>query len=143
MIEAVGEAHWPRYFQTIAGRLRPGGKAVIQSIAIDERYFETYRRQADFIQRYVFPGGMLPTVARMKEEATRAGLAFETIERFGSSYASTLSHWRSRFQVRWPEIERLGFDDRFRRMWIYYLTYCEAGFESGDVDVGIYRLTKV
>ena len=143
MIEAVGEAHWPRYFQTIAGRLRPGGKAVIQSITIDERYFETYRRQADFIQRYVFPGGMLPTVARMKEEATRAGLAFETIERFGSSYASTLSHWRSRFQVRWPEIERLGFDDRFRRMWIYYLTYCEAGFESGDVDVGIYRLTKV
>ncbi len=143
MIEAVGEAHWPRYFQTIASRLKPGGKAVIQSITIDERYFETYRRQTDFIQRYIFPGGMLPTVVRMKEEAARAGLAFETVERFGSSYAATLTNWRSRFQARWPEIERLGFDERFRRMWIYYLTYCEVGFESGDVDVGIYRLTRI
>ena len=143
MIEAVGEAHWPRYFGTIAARLKPGGNAVIQSITIDERYFENYRRQADFIQRYIFPGGMLPTVARMKEEAAKEGLAFETIERFGPSYAVTLSTWRTKFQERWPEIERLGFDERFRRMWIYYLTYCEVGFDSGDVDVGIYRLTKI
>ncbi len=143
MIEAVGEAHWPRYFETIAARLTSGGKAVIQSITIDERYFENYRRQADFIQRYIFPGGMLPTVSRMNVEAARAGLEFETIERFGSSYGTTLSTWRLRFQERWPEIQRLGFDERFRRMWIYYLTYCEVGFESGDVDVGIYRLTKI
>ncbi len=143
MIEAVGEAHWPRYFATIAARLATGGKAVIQSITIDERYFESYRRQADFIQRYIFPGGMLPTVSRMKDEAARAGLEFETIERFGSSYGTTLSTWRLRFQERWPEIQRLGFDERFRRMWVYYLTYCEVGFESGDVDVGIYRLTKI
>ncbi len=143
MIEAVGEAHWPQYFEMIARRLKPGGKAVIQSITIDERYFETYRLQADFIQRYIFPGGMLPTVVRMREEAARAGLKFETVERFGTSYAVTLNHWRARFQDRWPEIKRLGFDERFRRMWLYYLTYCEVGFECGDVDVGIYRLTKI
>ena len=142
MIEAVGEAHWPRYFETLASRLTPGGQAVIQSITIDERYFETYRRQADFIQRYIFPGGMLPTVRRLRDEAARAGLEFETIERFGSSYAETLRNWRMRFENQWPEIERLGFDERFRLMWIYYLTYCEVGFDSGDVDVGIYRLTK-
>ena len=142
MIEAVGEAHWPRYFETLASRLKPGGQAVIQSITIDERYFDAYRQQADFIQRYIFPGGMLPTVGRLRDEAARAGLEFETIEHFGSSYAETLRHWRSRFLHRWPEIERLGFDDRFKRMWIYYLTYCEVGFECGDVDVGIFRLTK-
>jgi cyclopropane-fatty-acyl-phospholipid synthase len=142
MIEAVGEAHWPRYFETLAWRLKPGGQAVIQSITIDERYFDTYRHQADFIQRYIFPGGMLPTVKRLKDEAAPAGLEFEIIERFGASYAETLRNWRMRFEDRWPEIECLGFDERFRRMWIYYLTYCEVGFESGDVDVGIYRLTK-
>ena len=142
MIEAVGEAHWPRYFETLAGRLKPGGQAVIQSITIDERYFDAYRQQADFIQRYIFPGGMLPTVGRLRDEAARAGLKFETIEHFGSSYAETLRNWRSRFQDRWPEIERLGFDKRFKRMWIYYLTYCEVGFDCGDVDVGIFRLTK-
>ena len=142
MIEAVGEAHWPRYFETIAARLTSGGKAVIQSITIDERHFATYRRQADFIQRYIFPGGMLPTVARMKDEAAKAGLQFETVERFGQSYAVTLREWRLRFLSHWPEIEQLGFDERFKRMWIYYLTYCEVGFESGDVDVGIFRLTK-
>ena len=142
MIEAVGEAHWPRYFETLAGRLKPGGQAVIQSITIDERYFDAYRQQADFIQRYIFPGGMLPTVGRLRDEAARAGLKFETIVHFGSSYAETLRNWRSRFQDRWPEIERLGFDDRFKRMWIYYLTYCEVGFDCGDVDVGIFRLTK-
>ena len=142
MIEAVGEAHWPRYFETLAGRLKPGGQAVIQSITIDERYFDAYRQQADFIQRYIFPGGMLPTVGRLRDEAARAGLKFETIVHFGSSYAETLRNWRSRFQDRWPEIERLGFDERFKRMWIYYLTYCEVGFDCGDVDVGIFRLTK-
>ncbi len=142
MIEAVGEQHWPQYFKTLHDRLRPGGKAVIQAITIDERYFESYRRQADFIQRYIFPGGMLPTITRMRQEAGSAGLTFETVERFGTSYARTLDVWRDKFRAAWPEIAALGFDERFRRMWEYYLTYCEAGFESGDVDVGIYVMTK-
>lgn len=142
MIEAVGEAHWPQYFGTLATCLKPGGVAVVQAITIDERYFESYRRQADFIQRYIFPGGMLPTVTRMGTEADRAGLAFETVERFGQSYALTLDAWRDRFCARWPEIKALGFDERFRRMWEYYLTYCELGFKNGDIDVGIYKMSK-
>lgn len=143
MIEAVGEAHWPHYFRTLHDRLKPGGVAAIQAITIDERYFESYRKQADFIQRYIFPGGMLPTISRMREEARSAGLSFEIIERFGQSYARTLRDWRSAFRAAWPEIEKQGYDERFRRMWEYYLTYCEVGFESGDVDVGVYRLTRV
>lgn len=142
MVEAVGEEHWPQYFQTIADRLKPGGTAAIQAITIDERYFDAYRRHTDFIQRYIFPGGMLPTVSRMREHAERVGLRFEIVERFGQSYAWTLEDWRHAFRSRWPEIAALGFDERFRRMWEYYLVYCEVGFENGDVDVGIYRLTK-
>ena len=142
MIEAVGEAHWPHYFKTLSDRLKPGGVAAVQAITIDERYFESYRRQADFIQRYIFPGGMLPTVTRMGLEAQRAGLSFETVDRFGASYAVTLDVWRERFRMRWPEIKAQGFDERFRRMWEYYLTYCELGFKNGDIDVGIYRMTK-
>lgn len=142
MIEAVGEAHWPAYFRTLADRLKPGGAAAIQAITIDERFFEAYRRHTDFIQRYIFPGGMLPTVTIMRDEAARAGLTFETVERFGQGYAWTLEDWRHAFRAKWPEIAALGFDERFRRMWEYYLIYCEVGFESGDIDVGIYKLTK-
>ncbi|MFN0219755.1 MAG: class I SAM-dependent methyltransferase [Hyphomicrobium sp.] len=142
MIEAVGESHWPTYFKTLHDRLKPGGAAAIQAITIDERYFDSYRRQTDFIQRYIFPGGMLPTITRMCEEAEAAGLTFETVERFGQSYARTLVEWRSRFRAAWPEIQKQGFDERFRRMWEYYMTYCEVGFESGDVDVGIYKVTR-
>jgi cyclopropane-fatty-acyl-phospholipid synthase len=142
MIEAVGEAHWPAYFGKIASVLKPGGIAAIQAITIDERYFDAYRAHTDFIQRYIFPGGMLPTVTRMSEEATRAGMSFETVERFGLSYAATLAAWRQQFRARWPEIAALGYDERFRRMWEYYLTYCEVGFENGDIDVGIYRMTN-
>lgn len=142
MIEAVGEAHWPSYFKTLHDRLVPGGSAAIQAITIDERYFDSYRRQADFIQRYIFPGGMLPTVTRMRDEAAAVGLTFETIERFGHSYARTLAEWRDSFRAAWPQIQKQGFDERFRRMWEYYLTYCEVGFENGDVDVGIYRMRR-
>lgn len=142
MIEAVGEAHWPSYFQKVRDCLKPGAYATIQAITIDERYFASYRRQADFIQRYIFPGGMLPTVTRMRDEAHAVGLSFETVERFGHSYARTLAEWRTSFRSAWPDIQKLGFDERFRRMWEYYLTYCEVGFESGDVDVGIYRMQR-
>jgi len=142
MIEAVGEENWPLFFGTIGERLRPGGLAVIQAITIREDAFAQYRRNPDFIQRYVFPGGMLPTVELMRHRAREAGLEFETIERFGFSYAATLAEWRSRFEAAWPEIAKLGFDERFRRMWRYYLTYCEIGFEQGLIDVGLYRLRK-
>jgi len=142
MIEAVGEEHWPGYFATLANRLKPGGAAVLQAITIREEDFEGYRATPDFIQRYIFPGGMLPTVSIMQQMSQQAGLTFETVERFGASYAQTLRDWRDRFHAAWPEIAALGFDDRFRRMWDYYLTYCEVGFERGFTDVGIYRLVK-
>ena len=142
MIEAVGEENWPAYFQVLHDRLRPGGTAVLQAITIDERHFQAYRREPDFIQRYIFPGGMLPSASAMAQEAARAGLTFETVQRFGGSYARTLAIWRDAFEANWPRITALGFDDRFRRMWGYYLTYCEAGFENGDIDAGLYRLRR-
>lgn len=142
MIEAVGEENWPMFFETIARRLKPGGLAVIQAITIGEDHFDQYRVNPDFIQRFIFPGGMLPTVEVMRTRAGEAGLVFETVQQFGASYALTLAEWRRRFEAAWPEISRLGFDDRFRRMWLYYLIYCEVGFERGLIDVGLYRLTK-
>ena len=142
MIEAVGEDNWPRYFATISQRLVPGGVAVVQAITIRESAFETYRRNPDFIQRYIFPGGMLPTVELMRQRAEEAGLELEIVERFGSSYARTLGEWRSRFEMAWPRIAALGFDERFRRMWLYYLIYCKVGFEREMIDVGLYRLRK-
>jgi len=142
MIEAVGEEHWPRYFQVLRDRLRRGGHAVLQCITIAEDFFETYRRQVDFIQRYIFPGGMLPTASVIAREAERAGLRLEGVETFGSSYARTLWAWRDNFHDRWPDIRALGFDERFKRLWDYYLTYCAVGFEKGTIDVGLYKLTK-
>ena len=140
MIEAVGEENWPRYFATLRERLAPGGIVVLQAITIDEPLFDTYRRQADFIQRYIFPGGLLPTKSSIGREARQAGLECETLKAFGASYALTLSEWRRRFNANWRQIAALGFDERFRRMWDYYLAYCQAGFESGTIDVGLYRL---
>lgn len=140
MLEAVGERYWPAYFDTLRARLKPGGTAVVQVITIAEDRFEQYRRHPDFIQRFIFPGGMLPTVRALGKEAARAGLTLETAETFGASYALTLAAWRARFLAAWPTIEPLGFDDAFRRLWTYYLSYCEAGFRTGRVDVGLYVL---
>ncbi len=142
MIEAVGEENWPHYFSVLRDRLAPGGSAVIQSITIDERRFERYRSKVDFIQRYIFPGGMLPTKDRIAAHAINAGLQVERVETFGHSYARTLREWRQRFTDQWPHIERLGYDERFRRKWLFYLTYCEAGFLEGAIDVGAYRLVR-
>jgi cyclopropane-fatty-acyl-phospholipid synthase len=142
MIEAVGEAHWPTYFRTLFERLNPGGLAAIQGITILERNFEAYRSGVDFIQRYIFPGGMLLTKQIMKEQTDRAGLMLERVECFGQSYATTLRMWRDRFEAAWPQVSKLGFDERFRRMWRLYLAYCEAGFAEAIIDVGIYRLRK-
>lgn len=142
MIEAVGEAYWPVYFNTLRERLAPGGHAVLQAITIHEDYFDRYRSSADFIQRHIFPGGMLPSVRAMREHADRAGLTLETNLSFGDSYARTLVDWRQRFQAAWPTIAAQGFDERFRRLWEYYLCYCEAGFRSGRIDVGLYTLRR-
>ncbi|HEY0919968.1 class I SAM-dependent methyltransferase [Devosia sp.] len=142
MIEAVGEAHWPAYFQAVHDRLKPGGTAAIQAITIDEADFEAYRSTPDFIQRYIFPGGMLLTKAAMREQAERVGLVLEKVENFRLSYARTLRLWRDRFVERRSEIARLGYDENFRRKWEYYLCYCEAGFLEGSIDVGIYQYRK-
>ena len=135
MLEAVGEARWPQYFQTIAQSLKAGGRGVLQTITIDEAYYESYRRNPDFIQKHVFPGGFLPSKSALAAQIERAGLRILDRSSFGPSYARTLAEWRKRFHSRWPEAAALGFDDRFRRLWDYYLAYCEAGFAEGTIDV--------
>ena len=142
MIEAVGEANWPTYFRMLHDRLKPGGAAAVQAITIDERLYVGYRAKADFIQRYIFPGGMLLTKQALAAEAARAGLTFETVQCFGQDYARTLSVWRERFEASWSAISRLGFDEQFRRRWYYYLCYCEAGFREAAIDVGVYRFER-
>lgn len=140
MFEAVGEAWWPTYFATIADRLAPGGRAVLQVISIAEERYEAYRRDTDFIQHHVFPGGFLPSPSAFRRAAAAAGLAVVASESFGLSYAETLAEWRRRFHAAWDEIAGLGFDDRFRRLWDYYLAYCEAGFREGTIDVALHTL---
>ncbi len=139
MMEAVGERYWPAYFRKISDSLTDDGIAVLQVITIDERLFEEYRHRPDFIQRFIFPGGMLPTIEIIKQEARKAGLTLEWHEDFGSSYARTLKEWHDRFLGAWSQIEALGFDTRFRRMWEYYLSYCEVGFDVGLISVGLFR----
>jgi cyclopropane-fatty-acyl-phospholipid synthase len=135
MFEAVGERYWPVFFRMMAERLKPGGRAGLQVITIQDRMFPAYRRTPDFIQRHVFPGGMLPPPKRLAELGRRVGLpvAFERV--FGLDYARTLAEWRQRFRTAWPAIEPLGFDERFKRLWEFYLHYCEAGFRAGTIDV--------
>jgi cyclopropane-fatty-acyl-phospholipid synthase len=139
MIEAVGERYWPVYFEKLKSALKPGGTVVLQAITIDETRFEKYQQQPDFIQRHIFPGGVLPTVEIIHRQAARAGLELMVHETFGLSYARTLAIWRERFLAAWPQIKRLGFDDRFKRMWDYYLCYCEAGFRNGAINVGFFK----
>lgn len=138
MIEAVGEEYWADFFTTLHDRLVPGGMAGLQVITIADRLFEAYRGTADFIQRHVFPGGMLPSPSVLREHAARAGLVWHDEFWFGEDYARTLAIWAERFQQAWPDIARLSprYDERFRRLWEYYLAYCEAGFRAGWTDVG-------
>jgi cyclopropane-fatty-acyl-phospholipid synthase len=140
MLEAVGEAYWPAYFDTLRARLAPGGTAVLQAITIRDDRFDSYRSGIDFIQRYIFPGGMLPTHGIIEQQATRAGLSLASVETFREGYAVTLAEWRRRFVAARADIARLGFDQAFCRLWEYYLCYCEAGFRIGTVDVGLYVL---
>lgn len=142
MLEAVGENHWPIYFRKVFDALKPGGVAVIQVITIDEERFSDYRAEADFIQRYIFPGGMLPTDQVIHDQCHQAGLNIENTHSFGRDYARTLSIWAQSFRQHWPEIMTLGFDEHFKRMWLFYLAYCEAGFKQDSIDVRLYRISK-
>jgi cyclopropane-fatty-acyl-phospholipid synthase len=135
MMEAVGEAFWPTYYQTLRRLVRAGGRIALQVITINEDDFPVYRRQPDFVQLYIFPGGMLPTPERMVREARAADLLIRDTAWFGLDYSETLRRWRVAFNAAEDEIERLGYDARFRRMWNYYLAYCEIGFKTGCVDL--------
>jgi cyclopropane-fatty-acyl-phospholipid synthase len=140
MFEAVGRAWWPTYFAAIRRSLKSEGCAVLQVITIAEERFEDYLRDTDFIQKHIFPGGLLPSKTAFAEAAAGAELRVERAEHFGLSYAETLAEWRLRFQRSWPLIAAQGFDERFHRLWTYYLAYCEAGFREGAIDVGLYVL---
>ena len=140
MFEAVGEAYWPAYFDTLRRSLKAGGRAVVQTILIDDALFERYRTSTDFIQQYVFPGGMLPSTRRFTEEAARAGLVITRQEHFGLDYAETLQRWRKVFHEQADAVRGMGFDERFMRIWHFYLAYCEAGFRAGSIDVAQFRL---
>lgn len=142
MFEAVGESYWPVYFDKLAAALKPGGVVGLQIITIADRYFDAYRRGADFIQRHVFPGGMLPSPSALQQQFERAGLDKLSETAFGLDYARTLANWNHRFQAAWPEIVPLGFDQRFKRLWQYYLAYCEAGFRVGWTDVSQFALRR-
>jgi cyclopropane-fatty-acyl-phospholipid synthase len=140
MFEAVGEAYWPAYFDTVKRSLKADGRAVVQTILIDDALFDRYRTGSDFIQQYVFPGGMLPSARRFTEAAAHAGLAVTAAEHFGRDYAETLKRWRLAFHAQADAVRGLGFDERFMRIWHFYLAYCEAGFHAGSIDVAQFRL---
>lgn len=142
MFEAVGEDYWPGYFSKVASVLDHGKRAALQIITIEDDLFPSYRKRVDFIQKYIFPGGMLPSETALKKEFSSAGLTFESAHMFGQSYAKTLAAWADNFRSAWPSIEAMGFDRPFRNLWEYYLSYCEAGFRTGRTDVGQFVLRK-
>lgn len=142
MLEAVGERWWPNYFRKLHNLLTVGGEAVIQTISIADGIFPRYRRSTDFIQQYIFPGGMLPSPSAFCAQAQTAGLTVRENHRFGIDYAITLAHWRERFDAHGDALRALGFDSRFQRLWRFYLAYCEAGFRAGTIDVHQFHLVK-
>ncbi|MBE1282158.1 MAG: methyltransferase domain-containing protein [Rhodobacteraceae bacterium] len=135
MFEAVGEKYWPAYFDTVRDRLSENGKATLQIITVADRRWQVYKRGVDFIQKYIFPGGMMPSPTILKQQVEQAGLRVQDTIEFGSSYDQTLRRWHDTFNNRWDEVHQMGFDDRFRRMWNFYLTSCAAAFKTGTVDV--------
>lgn len=142
MFEAVGQQYWARYFDRLSTLLRSGGTAVLQVITIAEDRFESYRKSPDFIQRYIFPGGMLPTRTQLAELISGAGFELVDDKWFGQDYALTLSRWRSAFEGKLPQVKALGYDDKFIRLWRYYLAYCEVGFTLGETNVGMLKLAR-
>ncbi|MEL6449923.1 MAG: cyclopropane-fatty-acyl-phospholipid synthase family protein [Pseudomonadota bacterium] len=142
MFEAVGEKYWPTYFNTVRERLKPGKNATLQIITVADRRWTVYRRGVDFIQKYIFPGGMLPSPTVLREQVARAGLGVERSIEFGPSYNISLRRWHETFNEKWDQIAELGFDDRFRRMWNFYLTSCAATFDSANCDVTQITITR-
>jgi cyclopropane-fatty-acyl-phospholipid synthase len=142
MIEAVGQEYWPTYFQTISRMLKPGGRACVQSITIDDRFFERYLQSTDFIQQYIFPGGCLPSPSEFRKQAQAAGLQVVDELNFGPDYAETLRRWRESFMSQLDTVRTLKFDDRFIRLWSFYLAYCEAAFDEANIDVVQFTLAK-
>jgi cyclopropane-fatty-acyl-phospholipid synthase len=142
MFEAVGEKYWPVYFQTLRDRLKPGKNATLQIITVEHRRWHIYKRGVDFIQKYIFPGGMLPSPVVLRQEIEKAGLKVARSIEFGESYSQTLRRWHDTFNDRWDQVAALGFDDRFRRMWNFYLTSCAGTFHSGNCDVTQITVTR-
>ena len=142
MFEAVGQENWQTYFAVLDRCLKRGGRAALQSITIADSHFEGYRQNPDFIQCYIFPGGMLPSPAAFDAAVSEAGFRLADAFYFGRDYAETLRRWGTAFEANWPEIRKHGFDERFRRLWQYYLSYCEAGFEHGQIDVGQFLIER-
>ena len=142
MFEAVGKKYWPTFFATLHDRLKPGRAAALQIITMQDRRYEVYRRGVDFMQKYIFPGGMLPSPTVLRREVERAGLRVARSIEFGESYSRTLRRWHARFNGEWDQIAGMGFDDRFRRMWNFYLTSCAAAFRSGNCDVTQITVTR-
>ncbi|MGL4634660.1 MAG: class I SAM-dependent methyltransferase [Beijerinckiaceae bacterium] len=135
MFEAVGEQYWPAYFSQLRDRLKTGGTAAVQIITIQEKFWKNYSTEIDFIRRYIFPGGMLPTPERLDKLGAEHGLHRTSERIFGQDYARTLADWRQRFRIAWPDLVPMGFDERFARLWEYYYAYSEAGFKSENIDV--------
>jgi cyclopropane-fatty-acyl-phospholipid synthase len=142
MFEAVGREYWPSFFTTVRDKLKPGGRACIQTITIRNDLFERYVRGTDFIQQYIFPGGLLPCPSAFKAAAEKAGLAVVGELSFGRDYAETLVRWRHRFLAQQARVLEIGFDQSFMRIWEFYLAYCEAAFEAGNTDVVQFTLQK-
>lgn len=135
MFEAVGKEYWQTYFEKLKEVLKPGGRAGLQIITIADRFFDTYVKSTDFIQRYIFPGGVLPSSTILTSLTEQAGLKLKDMQEFGQDYARTLHEWSERFLSAWDDIRRLGFDERFSKLWRFYLAYCEAGFRAGTTNV--------
>jgi cyclopropane-fatty-acyl-phospholipid synthase len=142
MFEAVGRAYWGEYFRSVHAKLKPGGRACVQSITIRDDLFERYARSTDFIQQYIFPGGMLPSAEIFRAEASKAGLRVVAELDFGLDYAETLRRWRQDFMAREPQVRELGYDPGFLRCWEFYLAYCEAAFDTGSTSVVQFTLHR-
>ncbi|WP_171129167.1 MULTISPECIES: cyclopropane-fatty-acyl-phospholipid synthase family protein [unclassified Ruegeria] len=142
MFEAVGEKYWPSYFDTVRERLKPGAQATLQIITVADHRWDIYRNSVDFIQKYIFPGGMLPAPSVLREQVQQAGLDVVKSKEFGKSYDLTLRRWYDTFNDKWDQIADMGFDERFRRMWNYYLTACGAAFDTGNCDVTQITIAK-
>ena len=142
MFEAVGQKYWPTYFKSVKDCLKPGKNATLQIITVEDARWEIYNRGVDFIQKYIFPGGMLPSPSVLRQEVEQAGLTVARSIEFGESYSQTLRRWHETFNEKWDQVAKLGFDERFRRMWNFYLTSCASTFHSGNCDVTQITITR-